>query len=107
MATSRREKITTAARRGLGALGFYFVDPQIAVEWVEHYYEVFEREAVAVGFAANPSIALNIGMHAAPTRNQAVEQYQGGFDPFRSATLHYYPARPHVPGLTPPPQIFD
>jgi alkanesulfonate monooxygenase SsuD/methylene tetrahydromethanopterin reductase-like flavin-dependent oxidoreductase (luciferase family) len=107
MATSRREKITTAAQRGLGALGFYFVDPQIAVEWVEHYYEVFEREAVAVGFAANPSIALNIGMHAAPTRKQAVEQYQGGFDLFGSATVHYYRDGEHFPGVTSPAEIFE
>src|SRR5882762_5420249 len=107
MATSRREKITTAAQRGLGALGFYFVDPQIAVEWVEHYYEVFDREAVAVGFAANPSIALNIGMHAAPTRKQAVEQYQDGFDLFGSATVHYYRDGEHVPGMTSPAEIFE
>jgi len=107
MATSRREKITTAARRGLGALGFYFVDPHIAVEWVEHYYEVFEREAVAVGFAANPSIGLNIGMHAAATRQQAVEQYQDGFDLFGSATVHYYRDGEHVPGVTSPAEIFQ
>jgi alkanesulfonate monooxygenase SsuD/methylene tetrahydromethanopterin reductase-like flavin-dependent oxidoreductase (luciferase family) len=107
MATSRREKITTAAQRGLGALGFYFVDPKIAVEWVDHYYEVFEREAIAVGYAANPSIALNIGMHAAPTRKQAVEQYQDGFDLFGSATVHYYRDGEHAPGVTSTAEIFQ
>jgi alkanesulfonate monooxygenase SsuD/methylene tetrahydromethanopterin reductase-like flavin-dependent oxidoreductase (luciferase family) len=107
MATSRREKIVAAARKGMGALGFYFVDPQIAVEWVQHYYEVFEREAVAVGFAANPSIALNIGMHAAPTRKQAVEQYQDAFDLFGSQTVHYYRDGEHVPGVTSPTEIFE
>src|ERR1700722_1092805 len=107
MATSRREKITTAAQRGLGALGFYFVDPKIAVEWVDHYYEVFEREAVAVGYAANPSIALNIGMHAARTRKQAVEQYQDGFDLFGSATVHYYRDGEHAPGVTSTGEIFQ
>jgi len=107
MATSRREKIVAAARKGMGALGFYFVDPQIAVEWVHHYYEVFEREAVAVGLAANPSIALNIGMHAAPTRKQAVEQYQAAFDLFGSQTVHYYRDGEHVPGVTSPTEIFE
>jgi alkanesulfonate monooxygenase SsuD/methylene tetrahydromethanopterin reductase-like flavin-dependent oxidoreductase (luciferase family) len=107
MATSRREKIVAAARKGMGALGFYFVDPQIAVEWVHHYYEVFEREAVAVGFAANPSIALNIGMHAAPTRKQAVEQYQDAFDLFGSQTVHYYRDGEHVPGVTSPTEVFE
>src|SRR5258705_2462380 len=107
MATSRREKIVAAARKGMGALGFYFVDPPIAVEWVSHYYEVFEREAVAVGFAANPSIALNIGMHAAPTRKQAVEQYQDAFDLFGSQTVHYYRDGEHVPGVTSPTEVFE
>src|ERR671928_1835364 len=58
VACSRRETIHFAARNGIGALSFSFVEPEDAGKWVREYYELVESaECRPVGFAVNPSVA--------------------------------------------------
>ncbi|HEV8411981.1 MAG TPA: LLM class flavin-dependent oxidoreductase [Bryobacteraceae bacterium] len=58
MACSNRPSILQAARLGLGALTFSFIDPGQARQWVIDYYETFEKECVPLGYAVNPNIAI-------------------------------------------------
>jgi alkanesulfonate monooxygenase SsuD/methylene tetrahydromethanopterin reductase-like flavin-dependent oxidoreductase (luciferase family) len=58
MACSNRASILQAARLGVGALTFSFVNPEEAQHWVKDYYEVFEKECVPVGHAVNSQFAV-------------------------------------------------
>ncbi len=53
MACSRREAIQAAARNGIGALTFAFVDPAEARQWVDEYYRVFKAKCVPIGHTVN------------------------------------------------------
>ena len=55
VACSNRETIKIAARMGIGALTFAFVDADEARHWVSEYYDTFERECEPVGLAVNPT----------------------------------------------------
>ena len=58
MACSRRESILQAARLGVGALTFSFVDPGQAAQWVKDYYKTLEEECDPIGYAINPQVAI-------------------------------------------------
>ena len=63
VACSRRETILLAARNGIGALSFSFVEPEDAGKWVDEYYELIESdECVPAGFAVNPNVAVVLPM---------------------------------------------
>jgi len=61
VACSKRETIHLAARCGIGALTFAFVDAPEAKQWVDDYYETFKRECVPIGHAVNPNVAMVTG----------------------------------------------
>src|SRR5690606_8059014 len=44
VACSKRETIHRAARNGLGALAFAFVEPEMAAKWVQEYYDIIKSE---------------------------------------------------------------
>src|SRR3954452_5067166 len=44
VACSRRDTILLAARKGLGALSFSFVEPEQAKEWVDEYYAIIDSD---------------------------------------------------------------
>ena len=59
VACSRRETIHLAARNGLGALTFSFLDPDQAAKWVEEYYDIIKSaECVPISHRVNPNIAI-------------------------------------------------
>jgi hypothetical protein len=49
VACSNRETIKLAARLGIGALTFAFVDPAEAKQWVDDYYHILKTECVPIG----------------------------------------------------------
>ena len=49
VACSRRETIQFAARNGIGALSFSFVEPEDAGKWVSEYYELIDVGGVRAG----------------------------------------------------------
>ena len=61
VACSNRETIKMAARCGIGALTFAFVDPREARQWVDDYYRIFKEECVPIGHAVNPNVAMVTG----------------------------------------------
>ena len=59
VACSQRETIRMAARMGIGALTFAFVDPLEAQSWVDEYYSIIKsEECVPIGHAVNPNICM-------------------------------------------------
>jgi alkanesulfonate monooxygenase SsuD/methylene tetrahydromethanopterin reductase-like flavin-dependent oxidoreductase (luciferase family) len=101
VACSRRETIHLAARRGLGALSFSFVDPAEAAPWVREYYELIaSEECVPLGFAVNPNVAVVLPAMLHGDEATAIERGIDGAHFFGYSLAHYYAMRDHVPGTT-------
>src|SRR5215813_9162328 len=100
VACSNRDTIKLAARLGIGALTFAFVDPREAKYWVDEYYETFKRECTPIGRTVNPNIAMVTGFMCHEDSATAVELGLEGFKFFGYALAHYYITGTHTPGRT-------
>jgi alkanesulfonate monooxygenase SsuD/methylene tetrahydromethanopterin reductase-like flavin-dependent oxidoreductase (luciferase family) len=101
VACSRRETIQFAARNGIGALSFSFVEPEDAARWVEDYYAVIgSEECVPVGFAVNPNVAVVLPMMLHADEGEAIERGINGAHFFGYSLAHYYGMGEHRPGRT-------
>ncbi len=100
VACSNRDTIKLAARMGIGALTFAFIDPSDAKYWVDEYYETFKNECTPIGRAVNPNIAMVTGFMCHENSETAVAQGLEGFKFFGYALAHYYITGTHVPGKT-------
>ncbi len=98
MACSNRETIMEAARLGLGALCFAFVDAQDARHWVQEYYATFRAECQPLGRSVNPNVAMVAGFMCHAQSEVAVERGLEGFQFFSYALSHYYGHGTHLPG---------
>jgi alkanesulfonate monooxygenase SsuD/methylene tetrahydromethanopterin reductase-like flavin-dependent oxidoreductase (luciferase family) len=101
VACSRRETIQFAARNGIGALSFSFVEPEDAGTWVEEYYALIESdECVPVGFDVNPNVAVVLPMMMHEDEETAIERGIDGAHFFGYSLAHYYGMGQHQPGRT-------
>lgn len=98
VACSNRETIRLAAKLGVGALTFAFVEPDEAKYWVEEYYEIFEKECEPIGQAVNPNIAMVAGFMVHEDAETALQRGLEGFKFFGYALAHFYVTGTHVPG---------
>ena len=81
MACTNRSTIETAARNGLGALAFSFVDPEEARRWADIYYSIIKSDqCVPLGHAVNANIALVAGFSI---HHDAAEAQRRGIDGFQ------------------------
>lgn len=100
IACTNRSTIELAARSGLGALAFSFVDPAEAEHWVNIYYDIIRsEECVPVGHTVNANIALVTSFSLHEDRAQAIRNGLEGFEFFRYA-LNALVAKDAVPGRT-------
>ncbi|MFN8024535.1 MAG: LLM class flavin-dependent oxidoreductase [Acidimicrobiales bacterium] len=100
MACTNRDTIKEAARHGLGALAFSFVDPEEARRWVDIYYDIIRSdECVPLGHTVNANIALVAGFSLHHDRHEAIRRGQEGFEFFGYA-LNALVAQDQVPGRT-------
>jgi alkanesulfonate monooxygenase SsuD/methylene tetrahydromethanopterin reductase-like flavin-dependent oxidoreductase (luciferase family) len=91
VACSRRETIELAARNGIGALSFSFVEPEDAAPWVTEYYELIASEAcVPAGFALNANVAVVLPMMLAAREEDAIERGIDGAHFFGYSLAHFY-----------------
>ena len=90
VACSNRETIKLAARLGIGALTFAFVDPAEAKQWVDDYYRIFREECVPIGHTVNPNICMvsSFGLHQ--NVDVARQRFQDGFRFFQFALGWHY-----------------
>jgi alkanesulfonate monooxygenase SsuD/methylene tetrahydromethanopterin reductase-like flavin-dependent oxidoreductase (luciferase family) len=101
VACSRRETIQFAARNGIGALSFSFVEPEDAGHWVEEYYELIESdECVPVGFDVNPNVAVVLPMMLDDDEATAIDKGIDGAHFFGYSLAHFYGMGTHTPGQT-------
>jgi alkanesulfonate monooxygenase SsuD/methylene tetrahydromethanopterin reductase-like flavin-dependent oxidoreductase (luciferase family) len=101
VACSRRETIQFAARNGIGALSFSFVEPEDAGQWVEEYYGIIESEQCKpVGFSVNPAVAVVLPMMLHDDEATAIERGIDGAHFFGYSLAHYYGMGRHQPGQT-------
>ena len=101
VACSQRETIRMAARLGIGALTFAFVDPAEATEWVEEYYGIIKSDAcVPIGHAINPNICMVSSFSCHQDREEAVRRGLAGFEFFGFALGSLYAFGEHKPGRT-------
>jgi alkanesulfonate monooxygenase SsuD/methylene tetrahydromethanopterin reductase-like flavin-dependent oxidoreductase (luciferase family) len=86
MACTNRRTIETAARNGLGALAFSFLDPEDARTWSETYYDIIKsEECVPLGHSVNPNLAMVAGFSIHEDEQEARERGVDGFQFFRYA----------------------
>ncbi len=100
VACSNRETIKLAARLGIGALTFAFVDPAEAKQWVDDYYRILKEECVPIGHAVNANIAMVTGFSVHRDGEEARRRGLDGFRFFGYALAHHYIFGEHKPGRT-------
>ena len=107
VACSNRETIKLAARLGIGALTFAFVDPAEAKQWVDDYYRIFKEECVPIGHAVNPNVAMVTGFSVHENEAEAKKRGMDGFRFFGYGLGHHYIFGEHKPGRTDIWQAFE
>jgi alkanesulfonate monooxygenase SsuD/methylene tetrahydromethanopterin reductase-like flavin-dependent oxidoreductase (luciferase family)/putative sterol carrier protein len=101
VACSRRETILMAARRGIGALTFAFIEPEQAREWVDEYHSIIASdECMPAGFAVNPSFAVVLPMMMHDDEQTAIDRGIDGAHFFGFSLAHFYVFGDHQPGIT-------
>ncbi|MEA2433635.1 MAG: hypothetical protein QOG54_1092 [Actinomycetota bacterium] len=100
-ACSQRETILLAAKNGLGALSFSFVEPEAAKEWVDGYYEIINSdECVPAGFNVNPNFAVTVPLFCHEDEDTAIARGIDGGHFFGYSLAHYYVFGEHHPAHT-------
>jgi alkanesulfonate monooxygenase SsuD/methylene tetrahydromethanopterin reductase-like flavin-dependent oxidoreductase (luciferase family) len=100
IACTNRSTIELAARLGIGALAFTFVDPDEAGHWVKTYYDIIKsEECVPIGHTVNANIALVTGFSLHEDRAEAIRRGREGFEFFQYA-ISAMVTKDSVPGRT-------
>lgn len=100
VACSNRETIKIAAKLGIGALTFAFVDPAEARQWVGDYYRIIREECTPIGHTVNANIAMVTGFSVHNDEAEARRRGQDGFRFFSFGLQHHYGVGVHTPGRT-------
>ena len=101
VACSKRETIHMAARAGIGALTFAFIDPEDAGRWAKEYYEIIRsEECVPIGHSVNANIAMVTGFSCHEDPEEARNRGMDGFRFFGYSLGHFYVFGNHRPGRT-------
>jgi alkanesulfonate monooxygenase SsuD/methylene tetrahydromethanopterin reductase-like flavin-dependent oxidoreductase (luciferase family) len=101
VACSKRDTIHMAARYGMGALTFAFVDPAEAGRWRQEYYDIIKsKECVPIGHSVNANIACVTGFSVHSDGEEAIRRGAEGFKFFGYGLGHYYIFGEHHPGKT-------
>jgi alkanesulfonate monooxygenase SsuD/methylene tetrahydromethanopterin reductase-like flavin-dependent oxidoreductase (luciferase family) len=100
VACSRRETIHLAAQKGIGALGFAFINPEEAVHWITDYYDTLAAECVPIGDVVNPNVACVTTFMCHEDENEAIARGLEGANFFGYSLAHYYVFGRHRPGET-------
>lgn len=101
VACSNRETIKMAARLGIGALTFAFVDPLEAKQWVDEYYRIIKSdECVPIGHTVTAEICMVTSFSLHQDRQIAIDRGLEGFEFFGYALGSLYGFGAHKPGRT-------
>lgn len=101
VACSKRETIHMAARYGMGALTFAFVDAAEAGRWAREYYDIIKsEECVPIGHSVNANIACVTGFSLHRDADEARRRGAEGLKFFGYGLGHYYIFGEHLPNKT-------
>jgi alkanesulfonate monooxygenase SsuD/methylene tetrahydromethanopterin reductase-like flavin-dependent oxidoreductase (luciferase family) len=101
VACSRRETILLAARKGIGALSFSFVEPEAAKAWVDDYYSILASDqCVPAGCAVNPNVAVFLPIMCHDDEQAAIQRGIDGAHFFGFSLAYYYVFGKHRPGIS-------
>ena len=100
VACSRRETILLAAREGIGALTFAFIDPEEAAGWVRDYEQTLASECMPIGRAVTAQLACVSPMMMHHDEREAIRRGLEGANFFGYSLAHFYIFGEHVPGKT-------
>ncbi len=85
VACSRRETIHLAARYGMGALTFAFVDPEKAAHWVREYYAIIKSDdCIPIGHTVNANIAMVAPFSIHHDADEAIRRRRQAFETRKS-----------------------
>ncbi|MCB1741129.1 MAG: LLM class flavin-dependent oxidoreductase [Gammaproteobacteria bacterium] len=108
LACSRRDSILRAARLGMGALIFGFVEPEQAGQWIAEYYQIIESDqCVPLGWTVNPNVAAVSGFSLHANEDEAVRRGLPGFRYFGYSLAYYTNFGTHQPAVTDLGALFD
>lgn len=100
IACTNRDTIKLAAKLGLGALAFSFVNPEEARNWADIYYGIIKSDdCVPLGRTVNANIAMVSSFSLHEDRAEAIRRGHEGFEFFGYA-LNALVAHDTVPGRT-------
>jgi alkanesulfonate monooxygenase SsuD/methylene tetrahydromethanopterin reductase-like flavin-dependent oxidoreductase (luciferase family) len=86
LACTNRKTIEVAARNGLGALAFTFVDPDEAKTWADTYYAIIKSdECIPLGHSVNANLAVVAGFSLHEDAEESRHRGVDGFAFFRYA----------------------
>ncbi len=98
VACSQLETIRMAGMRGMGALGFQFVNADAARAWVHAYYNQYTKHLDTLcDYQTNPGIAVVSGFMCCDTDEEA-QQKADGWTFFQFALVFYNKHGPVAPG---------
>ncbi len=98
LACTNRKTIELAARNGIGALAFTFVDPEEAKSWADTYYGIIKsEECVPLGHSVNANIAVVAGFSLNEDAEEGRRRGEDGFAFFRYA-INALVANDTIPG---------
>ena len=84
MACTNRDTIKVAARNGIGALAFSFLDREEAKKWSQIYYDIIKsEECVPLGWSVNANLAMVSAFSMHEDRAEAIRRGQDNFEFFR------------------------
>jgi alkanesulfonate monooxygenase SsuD/methylene tetrahydromethanopterin reductase-like flavin-dependent oxidoreductase (luciferase family) len=90
VAGGRRETVLTAARLGMGSLGFGFETPDEADERVQTYWRLMREECRPIGKAVNPGLIVLSQFACAESEDEAQRRAGDGGQFFSFALNHFY-----------------
>ena len=91
VAGGRRETVLTAARLGMGSLGFSFETPDEAEERVNTYWRIMREECRPIGRAVNPGLnRVEASFACAPSEAEAQRRAGDGGAFFSFSLNHFY-----------------
>ena len=100
MACTNRDTIKVAARNGIGALAFSFLDPEEAKTWSTIYYDIIKsEECVPLGWSVNANLAMVSAFSMHEDRAEAIRRGQDNFEFFRYSQQKLV-AEDFVPGCS-------
>ena len=98
LACSARPTILQAAKYGMGALCFSFLDASEAKEWIDEYYNLIKTECRPLSHSVNPNFSLFTGFGVHEDAEVAKDRFLDGLRFFQWSLNHYYRGGAHKPG---------